>query len=303
MPFTVPSTWRSLKYGAYLLSALLTKTIAKLAKYQRRWSISYVRSNWRDAVFWRSRSIPNPPGHFLADPFIIAREGRTYCFAEDYVYKIGRGHISVCEIIEDGPIQVRPCLREPFHLSFPYLFHFEGNLYMCPETSAKGEIRVYRCTEFPHEWSLEKTLMRDVCAVDTMLFEQGGRWWMFTNIDPCGSGQFGSELYIFHADSALSTDWTPHPLNPVLIDAECGRNGGLIVENDRRFRVAQRQGFDTYGKGISIFEIEVLSETDYRERRVCAIAPDHKRGIYGTHHLATTGEITVIDHVTRSFVR
>lgn len=184
MPFTVPSTWRSLRYAAYLARALLIKTLAKLTNYHRRWSISYIRSNWRSAVLWRSSTIPNPVGRFLADPFVITKEGRTYCFAEDYVYKTGRGHISVVEIADDGPKQVQPCLVEPFHLSFPYLFHAGGTLYMCPETSEKREIRVYRSVDFPCEWKLERTLMRDVCAVDTMLFEHGGRWWMFTNIDP-----------------------------------------------------------------------------------------------------------------------
>lgn len=92
-------------------------------------------------------------------------------------------------------------------------------------------------------------------------------------------------------------------MNPVLVDADCGRNAGLIEENGRRFRVAQRQGFDTYGKGISVFEIEVLSETDYRERKVCTIEPRFKPGIYGTHHLTTTGDITVIDHVSKAFIR
>jgi hypothetical protein len=145
--------------------------------------------------------------------------------------------------------------------------------------------------------------MEDVSAADTMLFEDGGRWWMLTNIDKSNIGDHCSELYVFFSDSPLSREWTPHPANPIYIDAAIARNGGLIHDRGSRFRVAQRQGFDAYGKGFSIMQIEKLTPTEYRERCVAAIEPNFKRGLNGTHHMSTTGNATVIDHACNAMVR
>src|SRR6185312_49960 len=184
---------------------------------------------------------------------------------------------------------------ENFHLSFPYIFEYEGTLYMCPETSGAGDIRVYKCLEFPLRWTLEKIIMKDVSAVDTMLFEKGGKWWMLTNIDPAGLGDFQLELCVFSADSPLDDAWTPHPQNPVLVDATRARNGGLLREGEGLFRVAQRQGFDFYGKSTSVNEIVRIDDGNYIETLVAEVSPAFEPGAVGTHHLHSDGSITVLD--------
>jgi hypothetical protein len=135
-----------------------------------------------------------------------------------------------------------------------------------------------------------------------MLFTAGGTWWMLTNIDESGTGEHCSELYLFSADSPLATTWTPHPQNPILIDPERARNAGLIVEDGRIYRVAQRQGFEQYGAGLSIWEVAEISTERYREVLVGNIEPAYRDRLLGTHHLSTSGMVTVVDHVSRAFV-
>ena len=48
-----------------------------------RWGVAYTRSDWPEAVLWRGVKLETPPQHFLADPFVITRDGRDYCFVED----------------------------------------------------------------------------------------------------------------------------------------------------------------------------------------------------------------------------
>jgi len=268
-----------------------------------RWSVSFIHGDWRNAALLGSNPIPNPPGRFLADPFLHTRGGRTYCFMEDYSYRACKGHISVYEIRASEAAEIGACLTEPFHLSFPYLFEYRGDLYMCPETNDASQIRVYRSKEFPLKWELAAVLMDSIRAADTMLFEHGGKWWMLTNIDKSEIGDHCAELYLFHADSPLSGHWTPHPLNPLYIDPDIARNAGLFMDNGKVFRAAQRQAFDTYGKAFAIFEITTLNETHYVEQRVASIEPNFKPGLKGTHHMSTTGSTTVVDHVSVSFVR
>ncbi len=295
-----PGAWQAVRYAAGLSQVVGRKLWQRALGRGERWHVAYLRSDWRRAALWRGIDIPNPPHRFLADPFAITRDGRSYCFVEDLDYRTRRGSISVYALTDQGPTELGFALQEPFHLSFPFLFEFDGELFMCPETGANRDIRVYRCTEFPLRWALHTVLMKDVDAFDTMLFERDGRWWMLTNIDATGLGEACSELSVFWSDSPLSTHWTAHPGNPVIVDSDRARNAGLLVDGQRLFRVSQRQGYDVYGKGARINEIVELSETRYVEHGIVTIDPGFRDNIQGTHHLHSDGVHTVYDYVRLS---
>ena len=53
-------------------------------------------------------------------------------------------------------------IKENFHLSFPFIFKFNNNFYMCPETKEKKEIRIYKCKNFPNQWEFCKTLIDNI---------------------------------------------------------------------------------------------------------------------------------------------
>jgi hypothetical protein len=134
-----------------------------------------------------------------------------------------------------------------------------------------------------------------------MFFEHDGKWWMLTNLDRSGLDDHCSELCLFHASSPFDPNWIPHPQNPLRIDADGGRNAGLILEDNRIFRGAQRQGFDQYGKGLMVYEIVELNERVYVERLVSELDCNFRNGLLGSHHMSTTGKITVVDHLDRCF--
>jgi hypothetical protein len=298
--FREPGLREVVVYAAQLGWTLLRKAMRRLLGIQYRWNVAYVLRNWRDADYRKAIRLKNEPGHFLADPFVITRNGRSCCFVEDYDYRTRRGSIAVFELTSAGGKRLGTALDEPFHLSFPYLFEYQGTLYMCPETSANRDIRVYKCLEFPLRWQLERVLMQNVSAADTMLFEKDGKWWMFTNIDPLEIGDHCSELFIFSADSPLATDWRPHALNPVVVDASRARNAGMVIEGSECFRMSQGQGFDLYGKHVLINNIRELTETTYREFCGSIAIPSFTTGALGTHHLHTNARFTVFDFVTSS---
>lgn len=300
--FRVPQALQSVAYLGRSIGSTLAKKARKLSGKQAQWQVSFLHSEWRSAVLWRATPIPNPPGRYLADPFLLTRNGKNYCFVEDYDCSSHRGRISVYEIGARSAHLLGVAIDEPFHLSFPFLFEHEGTLYMCPESSENKDIRIYRCNDFPTGWTLEKTAMTGVSAVDTMFFERKGKWWMCTNIDPSNTGEHCSELYFFSSDSPLSSNWTPHAGNPVLVDASKARNGGLLRDGHQLFRVSQRQGFDRYGEGSQINEIVELSETKYQETCIATIEPAFRDGLLGTHHFHSVGELTVFDSLAEGSV-
>src|SRR6202011_4275336 len=151
-------------------------------------------------------------------------------YVEYYDFLTNRGSIAVYELSNESASRGGTALVEDFHLSFPYLFEYEGELYMCPESAEKRQIRIYKCISFPLEWKLEKMVMEDVSAADTMIFNKDEKWWLFTNIDIAEIGDFCSELFIFSADSPLDDVWEPHPLNPIVVHGSCARNAGYVTD-------------------------------------------------------------------------
>ncbi len=290
---------RSHQVASYLAKRTGRSLVARIRDargIKERWGVSYVRSNWRNAAFWRGTSIGMRAGHFLADPFVISRNGRTFVFVEDYLYQTGKAHISVFELSEVGAREIGIALEEPYHLSFPFLFEYQGEIFMCPESSQAREIRIYRCIEFPLRWTLETVAMRAVVAADSMIFPYDGRWWLFTNLGESDSHVLSTELHIFVAPDPLSGQWLPHRRNPVLMASDCARNGGLLRDGWQAFRVGQVRGFGSYGTSAKVMRIEKLNEIEYAEGLVCHLTSVFQSGLRGTHHMHSDGVYSVWDY-------
>ncbi len=297
-PYSIPHMGAQLRYMLRILVRLGRKACRRIFHRQQRWTIAYQRvPDWERAVLWRSRSIKNPPCRYLADPFVWTQDGREVIFAEDFDFRTGKGDIAAIDITGDDPKYLGVVLSEQFHLSFPYLFEADGSLYMVPESHQAGEIRLYKCEEFPGKWSLHKVLIKDISAVDTMIFPHAGRWWMLTNIDSAGMMDYESELHLYHADRFDSDTWVPHPGNPVVFDASRARNGGMLYGRDGAiYRVFQRQGIGVYGAGMGIARITLLDRNVYAEEVIMTIGPDFARGAQFAHSLSHRDGILVLDY-------
>lgn len=300
--YSFPKWHESSLYLCKTFVRIISRSSSNLLKVRERWTISIISADWTKAELTSSSALRPPKGRFWADPFLFKYQERIFCFVEEFTYKTNIGHIAVLEIDKGNVIEYGPILVDNFHLSFPYVFEYCGNVFMCPECSATQSIRLYRCIDFPNKWKLEKIVMQNVFAADTMIFPKNDKWWMLTNIDYSGVGDYTAELYLFYAESPMSEAWTEHPQNPIKISCQGARNGGLILQGTDIYRVGQRQGFGQYGKGISVYEIAVLNENSYQERLVREIEPNFRKGLRGAHHLSSVAGMTAIDHASREFV-
>jgi hypothetical protein len=73
--------------------------------------VSFLRTDWRLADLQQGRGIANPPGHYLADPFVIRRDGNDYCFVEDFNCASSRGAISVYQLENERAMPFGRCDR------------------------------------------------------------------------------------------------------------------------------------------------------------------------------------------------
>ena len=301
MPYTYP-LFRAPGFGTqihYLASICIHKA-AHIIRYhllgkRPRWGVAFAHAGWKHLVMWRATRIANPPGHFLADPFVISRDGRDYCFVEDYDESTARACIAVYELKKGEAVRVGEALTEPFHLSFPYLFEYESHLYMVPESAQHHDIRIYECVDFPLRWTLKEVVMQGVSAADTMIFKHGSYWWLFTNMNPLGRGDHCSELMAYYSDDPINGEWQPHAANPLIIDPTRARNGGLLTDKNQLYRVAQDYGFVRYGAGAAVCRIDVLTPESFCEERICAIQPTFFPHLLGAHHLSSNGHVTAFD--------
>ncbi|MDA7734165.1 hypothetical protein N8832_01460 [Candidatus Pelagibacter sp.] len=295
--YTTPNVFQSLIYLTKTIIIFFEKFFRKISGKRHRWNVAYqFVDSWRDVVLWRSKKIPNPKNRFLADPFVIYREGEHYCFVEDYDYTKKKGNISVYKINPRSHEALGVALNEDFHLSYPYLFEFENELYMCPETFKKREIRIYKCVDFPLKWVFHKTIMKDVSAVDTAIFPYEDKWWMFTNLDKSPVGDHSSQLHIFYGADPFTEEWTPHDKNPIIFDSLKARNGGLIIDSSGIYRTYQRQGFDIYGEAFGVAKVNKLTTSEYSEEVLFEVEPSFFKNIKATHTYNFSKGLLVLDY-------
>jgi hypothetical protein len=236
-----------------------------------------------------------PADRFWADPFQLKADGKFYIFFEDYVNSAGRAHISVVEIdrngVVSGPTEV---LKLDCHLSYPFVFEWQGDYYMIPETGERNVVELYRAHSFPFEWKPEKILLEARSPLDATLVEAEGKWWMFVNIQEEGVAVNWDELHLYYAESPLGP-WQPHARNPVVSNVRSARPAGrLFWSKDVLYRPSQDSSL-RYGYATTISKVANLSTTTYTETEVLKILPDWDKDIIGVHTVNLMDEMTVID--------
>lgn len=236
---------------------------------------------------------------FCADPFLWQHDGKMYCFFEYFDCMRQLGKISFVCLEEGSPGVISDALVEDFHLSFPYIFEFQGEIFLCPETSAIKEIRIYRCLDFPSKWEYAETIMKDVNAADTVLFENGGVWWMLTNIDIAEIGDHSIFLNAFYADTPLSTQWNPHLNNPIEMSASCARNAGFIQTPNGLFRGSQSQAFNFYGKSAALHKVLTLSKDQYSEAEAEVPTDLATENLHAFHHIDMKNQVLAFDCIVK----
>jgi hypothetical protein len=153
-------------------------------------------------------------------------------------------------------------LNEQFPQSYPYVFEWEGEYYMLPESYVTNSIRLYRAWDFPRQWILEDILITGKGYVDPSIFRYDDKWWIFASTPQ------NEDLYLFYADY-LSGTWTEHPRSPVVEgDKNIARPGGRVIEyNGGIYRFAQDDE-PYYGNQVRAFRITKLTVDDYTEEEV-----------------------------------
>lgn len=241
-----------------------------MQQYRYRWSIAIYRGDTpltlkpvdeRNRPALSVRDVTDATAHAVADPFMLRRTGVFYMFFEMLNAATGLGEIAYATSADGLVWQYGAVvLRETFHLSYPLVFEWEGDVYMVPETRRVKEVRLYRAKSFPFEWDVVATLLRGEFADSTLHFD-GERWWLFA--------QRGlDELRLYWAE-APPGPWRQHPCSPLWAgNRSRTRPGGRLIAFDGRLIRLAQDAWPSYGSALRAFAIDRLDPNDYAEHEL-----------------------------------
>jgi len=266
-----------------LVNHLKSNIRQQLPKLMQYW-LSAQLSNWAIGIYVGSapldlqpeKSIKQPVisrknitdrrASLVADPFMIKSQETWYMFFEVMNQDNNRGEIGLATSSNGLKWQYRQIvLTEPFHLSYPYVFQWEDDYYMIPETGEAQSIRLYKASQFPLRWKFIGNLLEDSEFLDASIIFYNNLWWIFTET---GSSCKNNTLRLYYAENLLGK-WQEHPLSPIIQDnPHIARPAGRILNlGDRLIRYTQ-DCYPNYGTQVRAFEITNISPETYTEKQL-----------------------------------
>jgi hypothetical protein len=202
----------------------------------------------------------------VADPFLfVTGTGNWHLFFEVYTQNRQPSAVIGHAESEDGYAWSydRVVLETDEHLSYPYVFRWDGEYYMVPDRWAKelgpAGVTLYRAASFPDEWEPVAELLQPATPLhDFSPFRWENRWWALVGD--------GTDLYAYHSDDLDASDWTPHEANPVVRDRPtAARPGGRPLVFDDHVLAFYQDCAGRYGERVRAYEITELTPETYTD--------------------------------------
>ncbi|KRB23402.1 MULTISPECIES: hypothetical protein [Mesorhizobium] len=296
----IPSTTRLGIRAGKALARRIVQKIYHLCYNAPHWKVGWRQTDGRDLFDLRAHPatgwqvLPDDGSRFYADPFPILHQGQVTLFVEDYIHRLGKAIISAVPFGPSGPIgRPEPVLDLPYHLSYPFVFERDGEVWMVPESCANRTVDLYRATAFPGGWVKEATLLSDIVASDATLVEHGGRWWLFATVRD-GGGAFSDALHLWSAPD-FRGPWAPHPRNPVLVDIASARPAGRMVKRGNDLLRPVQDCRRSYGAALGIARVAHLDVNGMEQVVETILTPGALWNGRKLHTLNEAGGLEFID--------
>jgi hypothetical protein len=289
---TTPNGLSIIKYVFKFYTSLALKIWEKVGNKflgirPEKWSLFLGEGDFESCNLKTLKPVSMPKDEFWADPFLFHYQGEDYVFFENYSYRTKRGKISCGQIKNGELVHVEDVMLKDYHLSFPFIFEEEGEIYLMPETSENKRLEIYKASNFPTSWELYATAFEGEMVADPVFYtDEENQRWLFINKQMDKSSPMNSELYIYKVDSLKLDNMLAHSQNPVIIDARVARNGGaLFKKNGALYRPSQRNVEGIYGRALNLNKIKKLTLDEYWEEVSEVYYPIFDKNLIAMHHL------------------
>ena len=200
--YVAPNLWVSIKYllhyYKHFFGRIWDRVLMTFGRRSYCWTLFIGKGNFMNKTLFRVKPAELPKDEFWADPFLFRHENETYVFFENYSYKTKLGKISVGRLEGTKIVDVVEIMNTGYHLSFPYVFKHDGDIFMMPESRANKQLEIYKCVDFPTKWELHKTAFEGESVVDAFFYKDDSeQHWLFLNKQDNINTQADCELYIY----------------------------------------------------------------------------------------------------------
>lgn len=249
---------------------------------------------WERLQFQTEYTLSATPDCWTADPMLAEESGKTYLFYEAVHH--GKGRIEVVQIRENGSVSTpQVALERDYHLSYPFVFRYEGSWYMIPESCAIDEVQLFRAERFPEKWVYVTTLLHSHAA-DTTVQSMDGKLLLLTFLPQSGSECVTPEAYWLTIENEMAElQQIPWPKYDTLTVRGAGR---FLNANGSMIRPVQVSRVNSYGDAVAFFSAQPQVDV-YQEERISALLPEHVSGckyrVDGLHTYALGNDFEVID--------
>ncbi|MCM4161384.1 glycoside hydrolase family 32 protein [Antarcticibacterium flavum] len=183
---------------------------------------------------------------FLADPFLFVENNVYYIFFEHQAE--GNANIGLIKSLDGKNYSFEGnVLNEKFHLSFPQVFKVNEEYYMLPETKETGHVLLYRTDNFPFDWKILDTLIKNVSYKDPAIL-------LSDTLKIISVSDDKLKQSFYRADS-LRGEWKPEIRFKHRFGDETRAGGNFFQINGEWFLPLQKNNRG-YGSGISIFRLK-----------------------------------------------
>ena len=238
--------------------------------------------------------------YWYADPMPVMWNGRRYVFMEVYDRFKRKGFIGLSELKNGRLTRPIKVIEEEYHMSYPFVFDYNGSLFMCPETHEAKQIRIYRMKENIHTWELYKVFDVGEELSDTNVYHVNGNLRLI-NTSKRHDNPYMTRLHLFEISNFMG-ECTLKELDSVEMKKEYAynnRNGGNIGE---KYRVIQQAEYGWYGKDVVIRELQQHEATFVESGDLICYSLDNirvknssKKQLMGIHTYSFQENLETID--------
>tara|TARA_B100000401_G_scaffold428929_1_gene362036 strand:+ start:176 stop:1756 length:1581 start_codon:yes stop_codon:yes gene_type:complete len=291
--YRLPSNYKVISFLTLLCLNAIKKVFYGLF-FEKRWNIatSFNNLSLNESEELPSQSFKKVPiqkkYNFYADPF-YSEDGKKIRL-EALNNRTGLGDILEVETENYSHQRV---LLSGEHFSYPCSFMYEGEEYLLPEVASHSAQYLIATNKLDEKYYLKG--LENKRIVDATLHLIDGKAYLFFGENNTAH----TVLNLWIADSPFE-EFKPHPLNPVVISPSVARMGGKIVFlKGKTLRFGQNNSGE-YGESISVMQITVLSEQDYKEVKIGKITIDEFSGPHSIGFNSDMSEI-LIDYYNNQF--
>lgn len=244
--------------------------------------------------------MPYSPDYWYADPMLFEENGEHWLFCEAYDRRTHKGLLAVSRITDEGPETPVPILEKEFHLSFPNVFRWRGEIWMLPETGNDHSLCLYKCVSFPYQWqqAARFSLGEEVCDAIVNRADDEALEIQASVTLPADQLQVQYRRYTLSGTEGHFALAPHEEFNRAQLWNYTDRSAGPITEiGQNRWRCAQLSTDVDYGVSIQFWKLTDHAETPDKlvTVRDVSLAGIARSRYIGTHTYGHDSRYEIID--------